>query len=107
MAPSVALGITAELFKGLEDLGVQIEAFTREFANFEESQAYQRLKEELASLSESMVAAGRDAREKIEKEVLPRIEAEIRSLRERMEKMGKEEEIAPLEEEFERVKRAV
>jgi hypothetical protein len=107
VAPSVALGITAELFKGLESLGEQIEAFTREFQNFEESPAYRRLKEELTTLSESMAAAGRSAREKIEKEVLPRIEVEIRKLRERLEKMGKEDEIAPLEEELERIKQAV
>jgi ABC-type transporter Mla subunit MlaD len=107
MAPSVALGITADLFKGLEKLGEQIEAFTREFQDFEESPAYQRLKEELTTLSESMVDAGRSAREKIEKEVLPRIEAEIRSLRERLEKMGKAEELAPLEEELDRIKQAV
>jgi hypothetical protein len=107
MAPSAALGITAELFKGLEKLGEQIEAFTHEFQNFEESPAYHRLKEELGSLSESMVDAGRSAREKIEKEVLPRIEAEIRELRKRLESLGKESEIAPLEEELERIKNAV
>jgi hypothetical protein len=107
MAPSVALGITAELFKGLEKLGEQIEAFTHEFQNFEETPAYQRLKEELGSLSESMVDAGRNAREKIEKEVLPRIEAEIRELRKRLESLGKEAEIAPLEEELERIKKTV
>jgi ABC-type transporter Mla subunit MlaD len=107
MPPSVALGITAELFKGLEKLGEQIESFTREFQNFEESPAYKRLKEELDTLSESMVAAGRNAREKIEKEVLPRVEAEIRSLRERLEKLGKADEIAPLEEALERIKQAV
>jgi hypothetical protein len=107
MAPSVALGITAELFKGLEKLGEQIETFTREFQNFEESPAYRRLKEELGSLSESMVDAGRSAREKIEKEVLPRIEAEIRELRKRLESLGKESEIAPLEEELERIKNTV
>jgi hypothetical protein len=107
MAPSVALGITAELFKGLEKLGEQIEAFTRDFQNFEESPAYQRLKEELGSLSESMVDAGRSAREKIEKEVLPRIEAEIRDLRKRLESLGKESEIAPMEEELERIKNTI
>jgi hypothetical protein len=107
MAPSVALGITAELFKGLEKLGEQIESFTQEFQNFEDSPAYQRLKEELGSLSESMADAGRSAREKIEKEVLPRIEAEIRDLRKRLESMGRESEIAPLEEELKRVKDTV
>ena len=107
MAPSVALGITAELFKGLEKLGEQIEAFTREFQNFEESSAYQRLKEELGTLGDSVVDAGRAAREKIEKEVLPRVEAEIRALRQRLEKLGKEAEIAPLEEELEKIKQAV
>jgi hypothetical protein len=107
MAPSVALGITAELFKGLEKLGEQIETFTHEFQRFEESPAYKRLKEELGSLSESMVDAGRSAREKIEKEVLPRIEAEIRELRKRLESLGKEAEIAPLEEELERIKKTV
>jgi hypothetical protein len=95
------------LFKGLEKLGEQIEAFTHEFQNFEETPAYQRLKEELGSLSESMVDAGRSAREKIEKEVLPRIEAEIRKLRKRLESLGKESEIAPLEEELERIKNTV
>ncbi|MDJ0784737.1 MAG: MlaD family protein [Desulfosarcinaceae bacterium] len=107
ISPSAALGITADLFKGLEKLGEQIEAFTREFQNIEESSAYQRLREELSALSESMVDAGRTAREKIEKEVLPRIESEIRQLRERLEKMGKEAEIAPLEEELERIRKAV
>lgn len=107
MAPSIALGITAELFKGLEQIGEQIEAFTREFQNFEQSPAYKRLKEELGSLSESVVDVGRSAREKIETEVLPRIEAEIRSLRERLEKMGKEADLAPLEEELERIKKAI
>ncbi|MEJ2638622.1 MAG: MlaD family protein [Desulfosarcinaceae bacterium] len=107
MAPSVALGITAELFKGLEKLGEQIETFTHEFQNFEESPAYKRLKEELGALSESMADAGRSAREKIEKEVLPRIEAEIRDLRKRLESMGRESEIAPLEEELKRIKNTV
>lgn len=107
MAPSIALGITADLFEGLEKIGEQIEAFTREFQNFEQSPAYKRLKEELGTLSESMVDVGRSAREKIEKEVLPRIEAEIRSLRERLEKMGKAADIAPLEEELEKIKKAI
>ena len=51
-----------------------------------------------------MERAGQQARDRIEREWLPRIHRELDELRKELEPDGREEELEPLEREFRRIR---
>lgn len=77
---------------GLEDLKEQFEEFSEEFQRIPESKAYKELEKELQILLEKIKQAGKSARGKIEKEVLPRLKEEIEKLNQRLLKQKEKEE---------------
>ena len=90
--------------KKFEEIAKGFERFIEELSQVPESEAFRNLEEELKALSDEMKQSGKEAREKIQKEWLPQIEKELERLRERLREMGREDELKPLEVEFEKIK---
>ena len=88
--------------KTLDDLKKQLENFTDDLSRIPESEEFKKLEKELGHLFEEMKKSGDATREKIEKEILPRIKQEIEKLKERLRKLGREEEVKPLEVQMEK-----
>ena len=93
-----------EMESGLQFLQEQIEKFSRDVQGIPESDAYQQLKRSLQDWAEEMERAGEGAREKIEREWLPRIQRELDALREQFKSRGQEERLEPLEKEVDRIR---
>jgi hypothetical protein len=52
-----------------------------------------------------MKQSGKDVREMIQKEILPRIEQELENLKKRLNEKGKKDELKPLEIKMEEIKK--
>ena len=90
--------------QGIEDLKKGFEEFSREMGKLTEGEAYQKLEAELKALASELKRSGQAAREEIQREWLPRLQAEMEKLRRRLKELGREHEMKPLEIEFERIK---
>jgi septal ring factor EnvC (AmiA/AmiB activator) len=86
--------VEGDLEKGLENLKKEFEQFSGDIT---ESEEFKKLKKELDRLAEELKRVGESAREKIEKELLPRLKEEIEKLRKRLQELGREEAVEPLE----------
>ena len=93
-----------EMETGLQFLQEQVEKFSRDVQGIPESDAYKKLKRSLQDWAEEMERAGEGAREKIEREWLPRIQRELDALREQFKSRGQEERLEPLEKEVDRIR---
>ncbi len=93
-----------EMESGLQFLQEQIEKFSRDVQGIPESDAYRQLKRSLQDWAEEMERAGEGARDKIEREWLPRIQRELDALREQFKSRGQEERLEPLEKEVDRIR---
>jgi len=89
--------------KTLDDLRKQLEKFSDDLRKIPESEEFKKLQKELERLLEEMKESGDAAREKIEKEVLPRIKRELEKLKETLRRLGREEEVKPLEVQMEKL----
>jgi len=65
-------------------------------AETQESKEFQRLTEQMGKLLKEMRRAGEEVREKIERDLLPRLREEMEKLREMLEKYRNEEEPEPV-----------
>jgi len=83
----------------------QIEKFERDIQQYPESEEYNNLKRSLQDLAVEIQQKEKQARERIKREWLPRIQRELDGLREKLKQHGREEELAPLEKEVERIRR--
>lgn len=68
-----------------------------------ETEEFRALERELRRLAEKTVHSGKPARNKTEKEVLPRLREELDELRERLQQLGREEQIETLEMQVQRM----
>lgn len=93
-----------EIEKGLSFLEKQIEKYSEEIESFPESEEYQQLIKSLAAWAAEMERAGDQARDKVNKEWLPRVEKELDALRQWLREHGHEEQIKPFEQEVERIR---
>ena len=90
---------------GLSFFKERMDHISRELKRFPESREYQDFKKSLEDLAAEIERNEAHARDKIKKEWLPKIQRELDLLRERLKKMGREDELAPLESEVERILR--
>lgn len=90
--------------KRFEAIANGFEQFVEELSQFTESEAFRNLEDQLKALSDDIKRAGQKARAKIRKQWLPQIEKELEKLRKRLREMGREDELKPLEVEFEKLK---
>lgn len=82
----------------MDGLSSRINGLLGDIEELHESKEYQELKEELDELARDLEEGGKEAADKIEKEILPRITEEIERFKERLEELGKEKETGGLEE---------
>jgi hypothetical protein len=93
-----------EVEKGLGYLQELFDKFGRDVKGIPESDAYRQLKRSLEEWAREMERAGEQARDRIEREWLPRIRRELDELRKELEPDGREEELEPLEREVRRIR---
>ena len=101
----LATRLQEDLEAGISFFKERLDQIGRELQGFPESREYQDLKKSLEELAIELGRKEAQAREKIKKEWLPKIQRELDELRERLKKMGREKELAPLEQEMERIRR--
>ena len=90
--------------KGLDELKQKFEQFSQELSNVPESEAFKKLENELKDLAGEIEQSGKAARKEIERKWLPRYKQELEKLKDRLRKLGREDELKPLEIELERIK---
>jgi len=102
--PSLANNIENKIKEGLGYLQQQvgeiigeINEFSSDLQQLPKSAEVERLKEKMDRLAEEMTRAGKAAKEKIKNEYLPRLQAELNELKEKLHQFGREDEIEPLE----------
>lgn len=83
-----------------------MEEFLEDLRQIPESEAIRTLDRQLDALAEELKRSGEHLRDRIEKEILPQLERELEGLREWLRKRGREDEIDPLQEKLEELKRA-
>jgi predicted nuclease with TOPRIM domain len=83
----------------------QMDKFGRDLQTFPESQEYKDLKKSLEELAAEIERKEKQTREQIKREWLPKIQRELDELRQRLKQMGREDEMAPLDREVERIRR--
>ena len=94
---SLLLSLMEEDFgKVMSELSSKIDELTDEI---------KKLENYLNELKEEMKKAGSAFREKIQKELLPRLQEEIEKLKERLRKSGREKEVEPLEVKMEELRK--
>lgn len=101
----LAAKIQKELEAGLGFLMEKMEAFGRDMQSIPESREYKELKKSLEELAAEIERKEKHAREKVKRQWLPKIQRELDELRERLKQMGREDEIAPLDREVDRIRR--
>lgn len=94
-----------ELDAGLGFFKEQIDRFGRDLQSFPDSQAYKDLKKALEDLASEIELKEKNTRESVKREWLPKIQGELEDLRERLKKMGRENELAPLDQEVDRIRK--
>lgn len=85
-----------ELEKSVEELRKQFDGFSRELKKIPENEEFRKFKDELEQLPDRIKKAGKAAREKIEKDVLPKLKREMEQLRRRFLGPEKEKEDGPV-----------
>jgi ABC-type transporter Mla subunit MlaD len=90
--------------KGLGSLKQKFEQFSQELSKVSESEAFKKLENELKDLAGEIEQSGQAARKEIEQQWLPRFKQELEKLEKRLRKLGREDELKPLEIELERIK---
>jgi len=89
---------------GFENLKKEFEQLSQELSKVPESEAFKNLENELKDLAGAIEKSGKAAREEIEQQWLPRLKQELEELKERLRRLGREDELKPLEIELERIK---
>ncbi len=93
-----------QMKSGFGNLKKEFEQFSQELSKVLESEAFKKLENELKDLAGEIEQAGKAAREEIEQQWLPRFKQELEKLKERLRKLGREDELKQLEIELERIK---
>ncbi|OQY53896.1 MAG: hypothetical protein B6245_22190 [Desulfobacteraceae bacterium 4572_88] len=83
-----------------EEFTDQFDNFMKELSSISESEAIKKLEKKMELLMGSMEKSGKSVQDKVQKEILPRVEQEIDKLRERLRKLGQEEYLKKLEEKI-------
>jgi hypothetical protein len=88
---------------GVEYLKKGANELSEEFKDLAENEKLEALQKELQKLAEAMKKATKETQEKIQEEILPRLKKEMEKLREQLRKRGREDEMAPLDDEMKKI----
>ena len=91
--------------KAMSELSSKINKLSDEIKQIPESREIRKFENYLNELKEKMKKAERAFREKIQNELLPRLQKEIEKLKERLRKFGREKEVEPLEVKMEELRK--
>jgi vacuolar-type H+-ATPase subunit I/STV1 len=103
---ALLLGLMGDDFgKVMSEVSRKINKLADEIKQIPESREIKKLEDYLKELKEKMKKTGTGFREKIQKQVLPRLQKEIEKLKERLRKFGREKEVEPLEVKMEELRK--
>ncbi len=94
-----------ELEAGLGFIIEQIERFRQDARKIPQSDAYKELKRSMEALAGEIRRSEEEARERIKREWMPKLERQLEALRKHLRQLGREKELAPIEERIERIRR--
>lgn len=97
--------IRGDIQDSVDFLKREMDAFAEEIRRLSEDEKIKALEMEMKRIARAMKEASRETREKIEKEIVPLMKKEMEALRERLRENGREEEMAPLDQEMQRILR--
>lgn len=89
----------------INSLSAQFQELKKEVGKAPEREEVRQLRNSLNQLYADMLANEKSIRTKLQQEIIPQIEKELEELKERLQSSGREEEIAPLESELEKIKK--
>jgi hypothetical protein len=90
--------------QGIEYLNNEFKRFSEDLKSLSEHEQVKELEKQIARLGQELKKASRETKEKIISDIIPKLEEEVAALRKRLEAMGREEEVEPLEKELEKIK---
>lgn len=93
------------LMDGVDFLSKRIDKLKQDIERIPETEAYRQLERALKELAANLKHSEKEARERIKREWLPKLEQELDKLRQRLRNSGRENELEPLEDEVERIRR--
>lgn len=93
------------LMDGVDYLARQIDKLKQDIERIPDNEAYRQFEKELKELASELKRSEKEARERIKREWLPKLEQKLETLRKRLRNWGREDEMRPLEEEVERIRR--
>lgn len=94
-----------DLASGFAFFKEQVDKFDRDVRQYPQSEEYRQLKKSLEDLAAEIETKEKQTRDKIKREWLPKIQHELDKLREKLKQLGKEEDLAPLEKEVDRIRK--
>ncbi|MFO7751102.1 MAG: MlaD family protein [Desulfobacteraceae bacterium] len=93
-----------EITPYLETFEKSFNKFVSDLKTIPETEEYKKLEGQLDRFVNDIKEKGESARKKFNKETLPAIKKELEVLRKKLEELGREEEIKPLEKKFDNLK---
>ncbi len=82
------------------DLEKTFQGVLKELKDIPDSQEYKNLKKRLSELESQMAQSGKEIADKFHKEILPKLEEEIKRFMDMLEQQGKEDKAQSLEKEL-------
>jgi hypothetical protein len=82
--PDLSKDMKGRFLKGMTDLKSRFETFADELRKIPRTDEFKKLENDFKSLSEELKRSGKSVKDKIEKDVLPRLRKELEDLRKRL-----------------------
>ena len=100
----VALERLVDTMEGhFDKLRTQWEALADQMRDIPDSEAVTQFEQDLNRMVEEMQRSSREARDRFQKEILPQLKEKLEAWRRQLEKKGREEELAPVERQVEKL----
>ena len=90
--------------QGLQDVMSQFDQFSHNVKRIPESEEFRQLENDLKALVDKMVASGEAAKKTIQVEIVPKLEKQLNIIKDKLKALGRENEVAPLEIEIEKLR---
>ncbi len=90
-------GINEPFWENLEE---KFQGFIEEFQDIPESEQYKNMKKKLSEFEAQMEESGREIADKFQKEILPKLEQEIKKFMDKLEQQGRQEDAQSLEKDL-------
>jgi hypothetical protein len=95
--------MTGDIRDGVDFLKKSMNEFSAGLKGLSENEQMKALKKEIKRFAEVMAKTKNETREKIVNEVLPLLKRDMEKLREQLRKFGREDEMAPIDDEMKKI----